>query len=166
MKAKNLTGGFMPMIYAVLGLVLVTTMFSSIMTGLAAILAIAGISSLVILSTIVGIAPTILLLAVTGGGAWGWAKGYQQGSANDSNGLMRVVLSILQLVLFITLFATIATSFVSLYISYGTNTTWIAFGTVVSIVPAILFLAGIASSIAMFVTGARTYAARGRRSVS
>lgn len=153
MKGK-LTGGFMPMIYAVLGLVLVTSMFSTIMTGLVALLAVSGVSNFIAFTTIVGISPTILLLGLTGAGAWAWWKGYKQGSANDPSGLMRIVLGVLQLILFITLFSTIATSFVSLNTSYGSNTTWIAFGTVITIIPTVLFLSGIASSIYMGYQGA------------
>ncbi len=159
MKQKGMSG-FLPMLYAILGIVLVASMFSTIMTALVALIDASGVSVFIGYTTILGITPALLLLALTVGGAWGWAKGYKSGATSDPNGLIRIVLGVLQLVLFITLFATVATSFVTLNTSYGSNTSWVAFGTTVKIVPTILFLGGIASAIWMGAQGAR---ARSRR---
>ncbi len=160
MKGGVRGSGFMQLILSVLAVVLVTSMFGSIMTALVALLAVAGVANFIGFATIVGIAPTILLLALTIGGGLLYFKGYKMAGASDTNGLMRIVFGVLMLILFITLFVTVAGSFVTLNTTYGGNTTWVAFGTVVTIVPTILFLAGIGGSIATSVSG---YKARGKR---
>ncbi len=56
-------------------------------------------------------------------------------------GFLGMVLSVLGVVLFVTLFVSLISPFNTLYTT--ANTTWIAFGTVVSISPTIIFLAGL-----------------------
>lgn len=56
-------------------------------------------------------------------------------------GFMGMVLSVLGVVLFVTLYSSLISPFNTLYTT--ANATWIAFGTVISIVPTILFLSGI-----------------------
>ncbi len=135
--------GFMQMVFSTLGIVLYVTMFGSIMTALAALLAVAGVTNFIAFATIVGIAPTILLLGGIFGAGFTFYQGYKKAGVSDASGLMRVVLGVLMIILFVTLFATIATSFVTLNTTYGSNTTWVAFGTVITIVPTVLFLSGI-----------------------
>ncbi len=160
MKGGIMKSGFLEMIFSVLGIVLYCTLFGTIMTSLVALLATSGISSLTLLSTVVGITPTVLLLAGTVGAGYAFVKGQQKSGASDPGGIMRMVLGVLMLVLFITLFGTITTAFVSLYTTYGSNTTWVAFGTVVTIVPVILYLGGIFGAIS---TGYQGYKARRSR---
>ncbi len=159
----GMKGGFLTMIMSVLGVVLYVSMFSSIMSALATLYAVTGVSSFIAFQTILGIAPTVLLLGGVLGAGLMYYQGYKSTAATDAGGLMRMVLGVLQIILFVTLFGTIATSFVSLYSSYGTNTTWIAFGTVITITPTILFLAGIFSGV---MTGVAGYKSRkGKKSL-
>lgn len=157
---KGIKGGFLPMILAVLGLVLYVTMFDTVMTAMDTLYATTGVSSFIAFATVLGITPTILLLGGTVGAGILYWKGQQQAGTSDTSGLLRMVFGVLTVILFITLFSTIITNFATLYTSYGSNTTWIAFGTVVSILPTILFLCGIFAGSSTAVSG---YRARSRR---
>lgn len=152
---NNIKGGFIPMVLSVLGVVLYVSMFSTIMTALTTLAGVSGLSDLIAMSTIIGIAPTVLLLGGLFGAGYAYWKGYKQSTATDASGLMRMVLGVLIIILFITLFATVAESFISLNTDYGSNTSWIAFGTVSTIVPTILFLGGIFAGIGTAVSGYR-----------
>ena len=153
------------MIVAVLAIVLVVSMFTTIMTALTTLADTSGVSNFIGFTTIVGIAPTLLLLGLTVGSGVMFLRGLRVASAADTNGIMRLVFAVLMLILFVTLFTTVATNFVTLNTSYGSNTSWIAFGTVIKIVPTILFLGGIAGAIGTGVQGYRAYRRRhsGRR---
>lgn len=159
----NKRGGFMAMVFSVLGVVLITSMFSTVMTQLGNLYGHASASSFIAFTTIVGIAPTILLLGTVIGGGMAYGLGLRAvgRSGSDASGLMRMVLGVLMIILFAALFSTILTNFGTLYTSYNSNTDWIAFGTVVSILPTVLFLGGI------FAGGATVYSGyRGRKSRS
>jgi hypothetical protein len=153
---KTLTSGFMVMIYAILGLVLMAALFTPIMSSLASLLGTTGVATFTALVTVIGIIPTILLLGLSVASGIFYYKGYKQAVGQDPGGLLRMVLGILQIILFITMFATIVTSFYSLYTTYNSNTTYIAFGTVLSIVPTILFLGGIFSGGMVAFQGGKT----------
>ena len=155
---KNMKSGFLPMVISVLAVVLYVSMFGSIMTALTTLAAVDGISDLVALATIIGIAPTVLLLGGVFGAGLAYYKGFKASTTSDTGGLMRMVMGILVVILFITLFSTIASAFVTLNTSYGasSNTSWVAFGTVVTIVPTILFLGGIFAGIGTASSGIRT----------
>lgn len=157
---KGMKAGFMPMILSILGVVLYTTMFSTVMTALVALANTSGISNFTALSTVIGISPTVLFLGGIFGGALVYYKGYKSAQGSDPGGLMRMVLGVLIMILFVTLFATIVTAISSLYTSYASNTSWIAFGTVMAISPTVLFLGGIFAGGATAVSG---YRARKRR---
>jgi hypothetical protein len=145
----DLKGGFLKMTFSVIGMVILFAMFPTIMTGLAALLTTTGVSNFIAFTTIVGIVPTVLILSLAFGAAMLYRSGYSQVSANDASGLIRMVMGILEIILFVTLFATILSSSYTLYTS--ANATWIAFGTVMSIMPTVLFLSGI------FAGGATAY---------
>ena len=137
------------MVLSVLGVVLYVAIFSSVMSALATLYATAGVSTFTAFTTILGISPTILLLGGVFAAGLMYYKGYKNvgASGSDAGGLLRMVLGVLQIILFVTLFATIITGFYTLYTAYGTCTTWIAFGTVITILPTVLFLAGVFSGI-------------------
>ena len=153
---SGIKSGFLPMILSVLGVVLFINMFSTVMTGLVTLAGTAGVSNFTALSTVIGIAPTVLFLGGIFGGALIYYKGYKAASSSDPGGLMRMVLGVLIVILFITLFSTIVTNMNTLYGLYATNTSWIAFGTVMSIAPTVLFLGGIFAGTATATGGWRS----------
>jgi len=157
-------GGFVGMVSAILGVVLVTSMFATVMTQLGNVYGHASASSFIAFTTVVGIAPTVLILATVLGGGLAYGLGLRQvgKSGSDPSGLMRMVMGVLAIILFAALFSTILTNFGTLYTSYSSNTDWIAFGTVISILPTILFLGGIFAGGATVYSGYK--ARRGRRS--
>jgi hypothetical protein len=152
-----LKGGFMEMLYSILGIVLLSALFGTVMSALAALYSTPGSNVFIAFRTIITIVPTVLLLGSTVGLGIVYVKGYQKLSSGgeDPSGLLRMVVGILEIVLFITMFASVITNFYTLYTTYGTNTTWIAFGTVITIVPTILFLGGIFSGGMVAVQGAK-----------
>ena len=158
----TLKAGFMPMVLSIIGVVLFITMFSTIMTALSSITDALGIANFIALSTIIGIAPTVLFLAGVFGAAFIYYGGYKkvEGSGSDTSGIMRMVLGVLVIILFATLFKTIVVSMNTLYTTYSGNASWIAFGTVISIAPTVLFLGGIFAGTA---TAASGYRSRRRR---
>ena len=147
-------GGFLGMVLSVLGVVLLFALFSSIMTAFETIRTYANIATFTALSTVVQIAPTVLLL----GSLFGAGVGYWQGSkavsakGQDTSGLLRMVMGVLVIILFVTLFSTILSSAYTLY-SDASAGNYTAFKTVVSITPTILFLGGIFAGVSTSVTG-------------
>lgn len=137
-------GGFITMVVSILGLVLYVTMFDNILAALEAIRTYAYISTFLALETTVKIAPTILLLTGVIGAGIAYGIGYKSlsNSGKDANGLIRMVFGILVIILFVTLFLTVLSSFYTLY-SAGNASQYIAFQTVVTILPTILFLSGL-----------------------
>jgi len=117
-------------------------------------------SDYIALSTVIGIAPTVLLLAGLFGAAFVYRKGFKVAKAGDTSGMMRMVVGVLVTILFITLFATVVTAMNTLYTTYGSVTSWIAFGTVVSIAPTVLFLGGIFAGASTAVSGYRARRSR------
>ena len=115
-------------------------------------------SHYVALSTIIGITPTVLFLSGIFGAAFLYYGGYKKvtGSGADTSGIMRMVLGVLVIILFTTLFKTIVVSMNTLYTTYGSVTSWIAFGTVVSIAPTVLFIGGIFAGTATAASGYRS----------
>jgi len=111
------------------------------------------LSVFIAFSTILGIMPTLLLLLGVVSAGYFYYKGYKSlsKSGTDASGLIRMVIGILEIILFVTLFATIVTNFNTLYVAYAADTSWIAFGTVITILPTVLFLAG------LFAGGVTTY---------
>ena len=158
---KNLKGGFLAMVLSVLGVVLYTTMFSTVMTALGALHFDAG-TDFIAFRTVVGISPTVLFLGGIFGAGFAYWRGYKgvAGGGGDPGGLMRMVLGVLVIILFVTMFATIITAMSTLYTAYSDNTDWVAFGTVLSISPTVLFLGGIFAGGSTAVGG---YRARRRR---
>jgi len=134
------------------------------MTGLVTLAGTAGITNFIALGTVIGIAPTVLFLGGVFASALVYYKGYKGSAAADPGGLMRMVVGVLIVILFITLFATIVTAVNTLYGLYASNTSWIAFGTVMSIAPTVLFLGGIFAGTATAVSGYR--ARKSRRALS
>ena len=158
MGSGEVKSGFLKMTFSVIGIVILFAMFPTIITGLATLLTTSGVSNFIAFTTIVGIAPTILILGLTFGAAMLYRSGYKSVSTGDSGGLIRMVMGVLEIILFVTLFATILSSSATLYTS--ANTTWIAFGTVMSIIPTVLFLGGLFAGAATTVGGYRARKAR------
>lgn len=163
MKIKGGGAGFLPMVIAIVGLVVYVTMFPTVLSGLATLYTTTGVANFTAFQTILRISPTILFIAGIFGAGFAYYRGYRAYATGggDPSGLIRMVLGVLSIILFVTLFATVLTNMNTLYSS--ANTTWIAFGTVVSISPTVLFLAG------LFAGGATTYsgykARKSRRSL-
>ncbi len=155
-------GGFLAMVLSVLGVVLYTTLFSTILTAFTTLAANAHISTFVAFETIIKIAPTVLMLAgLLAAGLIYW-KGYGKLSSGggDTSGILRMVLGALMVILFVTLFDTILTSFYTLWLADNTAKYFIAFQTICTILPTILFLAGVFAGVA---TGVGGYKARRSR---
>ncbi len=148
-------GGLMTMVYAILGVVVYVSLFPTIMGLFDDLLGIAGIDDLLILPVVLRIVPTLLLLGGIAVSAFAYWKGEKTASVTDSNGLMRMVVSVLGIVLFLSLFFTVAETFVDLYADYGDGGTYdyIALGIAIAIAPTVLFLGGVGSFIATGVGG-------------
>lgn len=151
----------MQMVYSILALVLFISMFSSIMSALATLYSATGASTFIAWTTVIGIMPVLLLLGGSASAGFFYGKAYKNlaGSGGDPSGLLRLVLGILQIILFATLFGTVLTSFYTIYTTYcgaANSSVWIALGTVITILPTLLFLAGIFSGGLVAVSGART----------
>jgi len=155
-------GGFVTMVLSVLGIVLYTTMFSTILDAFTALSIHAHLSTFIAFETIIKIAPTVLLLGGLLAGALGYWKGYGSLStgSGDTSGILRMVMGALMIILFVTLYTTILTSFYTLWLADNATKYFIAFQTVCTIIPTILFLAGVFAGIATGVGGIR---ARKRR---
>ena len=156
--------GLLMMVFSVLGIVMVASMFNTILTSLGTLLATAGASDFLILSTVIGLAPTILLLTMLGGGAYGFYKGQKATGEADASGLIRIVFGALMVILFVSMFGTVITSMHLVWANAGgaNLTVWIALRTVSSIMPTILFLGGIFAGVATSVSGVRSRRRRGR----
>lgn len=147
--------GFLGMLYSILGLVLLSALFIPIMAALASLYSTTGASTFIAFQVVVTIAPTVLLLYFVFRVGQAYWSSSQKLSSNDPTGMLRIVIGALQIILFVTMFATVVTYFYTLYTTYGANTTWIAFGTVLTIVPTILFIGGIFSGGMTLEKGAR-----------
>jgi len=163
MKKGFLTEGFMVMIYSILAVVLLSALFTPIMSSLGTLYGTSGASTFIAFTTVITIIPTILLLAAAIGSGIFYYKGYKAAVGQDPGGFLRLILGVLQIILFVTMFATVITNFYTLYTTYGTNTTWIAFGTVVTIIPTILFLAGVFSGSLVAFQGGKSIIARRKK---
>jgi len=149
-KGASKYSGFLSMVMAILAVVLYTTLFGTVMTALTTLSLNASVSSFTAFSTVIGITPTVLFLIGVFGSAWLYKKGYASVSAgtSDPGGLLRMVFGILLVILFITLFGSVVTAVGTLYTSYGSNATWVAFGTVMSISVTVMYLGGIFAGVA------------------
>jgi len=163
-------GSFLVMVFSVVGLVLWTSMFANVMTAMDALRTHTNIATFTALLTIILIAPVVLLVGGVFAASFGYYKGYQGAQAQDASGILRMVFGIVQIILFISLFGTIMTSFYQLSIGGATANAsfspaeYTAFGTVVTIAPVVLFLAGIFGGVATGVSGYRARR-RGRRAL-
>lgn len=158
-------GGFLAMVFAVLGIVLYCSFFTSIQTGLVTLLTYANISTFPLFLIMVKIAPVVLLLGGLLGSGAVYFKGFQKLAANggDVNGLLRMVMAALGIVLFVTMFSTILDSFYTLYTSANASS-FIAFQIVTQIMPALLFIIGVGGFVATGVSGLR--ARKNRKSLA
>jgi len=161
MKGK---GSFILMMLSVVAIVLYVSIFESVITATDTILDHASIATFTALSTVVSIAPVVLLLSGVFGSSFAFYKGYKGSAGQDPSGLMRMVLGVLMVILFVTLFGTIMTAFAAL--ATAANATYIAFDTVVGIAPTVLFLGGIFAGGATATSGARAYGRRRRTRLS
>lgn len=166
-KVGGWGGPFMQMVYVILGLVLFMSMFSSIMSALATLRSGAYAATFVAWTTIIGIAPAILLLGGAATAGFVYTKGAMGTGAFDPSGLMRLVLGVLQMILFATLFDTVGTSFYTIYTTYcgaANDSVWIALRVVVIILPTVLFLAGLFGGLAVAAVGAKSYFKKHKKS--
>ncbi len=139
--------GIVGMVMSILGLIIWVSVFSTIMTAWNGLYTLYGVSTTwIVFGTVLKIGPTILwLLGVVGAGVAYFAayKNYSSSGA-DAQGYVRMIVGALTIVLFVTLFSTIMSNINTAYSIFGVNaSTYIAYTTVVSITPAILFLGGI-----------------------
>lgn len=149
--------GFLIMTISFVGIVLFTSVFLNIMEQVENIRSYTHISSFIVLSILVQIAPTVLLIAALLMAKWGYGKGEMQAAATDSGGLMRLVYGAIGLILFLALFYVYLPYMYYIY-DGGTTTNatftpsnYIALQTVASVIPAVLLLGGI------FMTGRTAY---------
>jgi len=161
---------FITMTFAVVGVVLFVTMFSNIMEPMETLRGYANISTFTAFSTIIAIAPAVLLIAGLFAASFGYYKGYRGAAAQDSSGVLRMVYGVVQIILFVTLFYTILTSCYTLYLGGATANAdfspeeYTAFQTIVQIAPAVLFLTGLFGGVATATSGYRARR-RGRRAM-
>lgn len=154
-------GGFIAMTFAFVGIVLYVAMFLNVMTAIEAIRGYANISSFTALSTIVTIAPTVLLVSGIFVGGFAAYKGYKGAAASDSGGVLRMVFGIVGLILYLSLFVAMLPSMYYLYDGgVTTNATftpsnYTAFSTVVGIAPTVLFVGGVFGTVSTAVAGFR-----------
>lgn len=155
-------GGFVAMVLSVLGIVLYVTMFDTILDAFIALAGNKYIDTFIAFEVIIKIAPTVLILGGLLVAAFGYWKGYGRLSAGggDASGILRMVIGALMIILFVTLFGTILDSFYVLWLADNATKYFIAFQTVCTIIPTILFIAGIFAGVATGVGGIR---ARRRR---
>lgn len=158
--------GFLVMTISFVGIVLFTSIFLNIMTQVELIRSYSNISSFLVLSILVQIAPVVMLIGSLLVARWGYSRGETMAAASDASGLMRMVYGAIGLILFCALFYVFLPY---MYYIYNGGTTanatftpsnYIALQTVASIIPAVLFIGGI------FMTGrtaVRGYKARKAR---
>ncbi len=158
LTGKN--GAFILMIIGVLGLVLWTNMFPTILNGLVSLANLDYLSNYTAMDTILKISASVLYLGGIFGTAWLQRMGYQRATGAGVNALLITVLGVLEIILFVTLFATIMSGIETIRTADNVDY-FIALTTVVQLSPAILFLMGIFSGGAMAVGGWRQH--RGRR---
>lgn len=143
MSLKGPMGGFLGMVMTFLGIVLWTTLFSSIMAQFGTLLGYAHLSSFTLLQTLYQIGPVIIFLGVLGAMGWGYYKSYMSSNKGEGvNSLMWVVFGALQIILFLSLFPTVVSSLYTV-LTDSSITSYIALSTVVQISAAIIFLGGI-----------------------
>ena len=146
--------GVLVTVMSLLGLVLFTSLFSTIMTAMNTMRYAGSLTNYTAFDTILGIAPVILWLGGLFGAGFAFYKGQSMTAGQDAQGFLRMVMGIVTLVLFITLFSTVVTGIGTVY--SGTNASlYTAFTTVVGISPTILFLAGVFASVATAASGLR-----------
>jgi len=150
-------GGFITMVMSAVAIVLFVTLFQNVMDALDNLLLVAGIGDFKAFEIIIIIAPTVLMLSGVIGSGIGYYKGYSSvsKSGGDTAGLIRMVMGLLVIVLFITLFETIATAFVDMLALYAGGD-YIAFETILTIIPTLLFIGGIFAGVATTVGGYRS----------
>lgn len=142
MKLSGKTKGFLMMVFSVLGIVLYVTLFNNILDAFAALAITSGIANYIAFTTIIKISPAILLLAGLFAAGLLYYQGYKTGAGAGINSMLLMVMGALEIILFVTLFATILTGFESLR-THDNITYFTALSTVVTIMPTVLFLAGI-----------------------
>jgi hypothetical protein len=140
------------MIVGILGLVLWTNMFPTILTGLVTLANLDYIANYTAFETVLKISASVIYLGGIFGMAWIQKFGYQQASSAGVNMLIATVLGVLEIILFVTLFATVMTGIEAVRTADNVSY-FIALSTVVQLSPAILFLLGLFSGGAMAVSG-------------
>ena len=154
-------GSFLVMTLAVVGLVLWVTLFSTIIDAVDTLAALVYLDNFTALETVIDIAPVVLLLSGIFGASFAYYKGYKGAQAQDTSGIMRMVLGVILIILFVTLFATIMTAMQALAVAINTSG-YTALTTVVAIAPVVLFLGGIFAGATTGVSGLKTFRARRR----
>jgi hypothetical protein len=152
LDGKN--GGFMRMIFSILGVVLAVTMFGNTMTFFDTLAAVPNASAYIAYSIGIEISPSIILLGIMGVAQWQYRKGYSQATDSGVNGLLMVVFGFLEIILFLALFPTIMAALETVR-TLGTIDNYIALKVVVEIMPIVLYLGGLFAGGATTIGGLR-----------
>ncbi len=163
MKGGGKYNGILIVVMALLGMILFSSLFSTIMSSFNTLRYSTSLANYTAFDTILGIAPVILWLGGLFGAGFAYYKGYSITAGKDQNGFMRMVMGVLTLVLFVTMFNTVVTNIGTVYSSTNASN-YTAFTTVVGLSPTVLFLAGIFAAVGTGVSGIR--ARRRSRSIS
>ncbi len=132
--------GFLGTIFGAIGLVVFVDIFILIMAQFDAGWLIAGVEDLFLMGIILGWGPTLLLLGGIGGFGTMLLMGYSSVAKNLS-GLIRLIMSGVDLILFFTLYFTnILPAFIDLYAAYVGDPNYPIFDLVCSIVPGVMLL--------------------------
>lgn len=158
MLRKN--SGLMTMIFSSLGIVVFAYIFKALMTYFDAAWAIDGIEDLFLVPLILQFGPTIILIIVLGGAAWGYVQGLGSVAAKDASGLVRIIMGGLGVIMFLAMFTPIAEVFVELWVLYNEDPNYPMLGLTLSIFPAIILLTGIVGSVGSAVSGLRAHGKR------
>ncbi len=137
------TKGILLQVMGILGIVLVTAVFPTIMTAFNNLrYGGTSLTPYIAFDTILGIGLVLLWLGALVGSGIAAAKGYSFTAEHDTSGFVRMILGALAIILFVTMFATVLTNVETVRTTTNISN-YTAMLTVVYITPAILFLGGL-----------------------
>ncbi len=151
-------GGILVKVFTVLGIVLFAAMFPTIYAAIGGLrYGYGALTNYIAFDTILSIAPTLLWLAGIGAFSVSEVITYRNLAAKDARGFMMMIMGVLEIVLFTTMFGTVLSNIATLYTgaTNATGLTFVAYSTVISIAPTLLFLGGIGSGLFSTAAGGR-----------